>query len=122
MTLNLPYMLLPAIIYWISITLWCYAFKNSRCNNILCREKFLLITKGDQPYGDSSPVLTPNSDYETKQIGGTEVKLRNNYNGNLPAAKFTIPENGLECIVFSTVQESEVEKVAESILQAYSKL
>ncbi|MHB8126131.1 MAG: M56 family metallopeptidase [Desulfitobacteriaceae bacterium] len=82
----------------------------------------VMITKGDQPYGDPTPVLTPNSDFNTKQIGGTEVKLRNNYNGNLPAAKFTIPENGLECTLYSTVQESEVEKVVESILQAYSKL
>ena len=82
----------------------------------------VMITKGDQPYGDPTPVLTPNSDFETKQIGGTEVKLRNNYNENLPAAKFTIPEFGLECKLASTVQESEVEKVVESILQAYSKL
>jgi len=81
----------------------------------------VMITKGDQPYGDPTPVLTPNSDFETKQIGGTEVKLRNNYNENLPAAKFTIP-NGLDCTLFSTVQESEVEKMVESILQAYSKL
>ncbi|HWQ40608.1 MAG TPA: M56 family metallopeptidase [Desulfosporosinus sp.] len=82
----------------------------------------VVITKGDQPYGDPIPVLTSNSNFDTKQIGGTEVKLRNNFNENLPAAKFTIPENGLDCIVYSTVQESEVEKVVTSILQAYSKL
>jgi len=80
------------------------------------------MIKGDQPYGFTSPVLTPDSDFDTKQIGGAEVKLRKNYNGNLPAAKFTIPQNGLECIVASTVQESEVEKVVTSILQAYTKL
>jgi len=68
-------------------------------------------------------VLTPASDFDTKQIAGTEVKLRRkNDNQNLPAAKFTIPENGLECMLYTTVQESEVEKVVESILQAYSKL
>lgn len=81
------------------------------------------IGKGDHPFRDPTPVLTPDSDFDTKQINGTEVKLRlKNYNQGLPAAKFTIHENGLECIVYSTVQESEVEKVVESILQAYSKL
>ncbi|MCO1603090.1 hypothetical protein [Desulfosporosinus nitroreducens] len=74
-------------------------------------------------FGEPTPVLTPDSDFDTKQIGGTEVKLRlkNNIQG-LPAAKFIIPEKGLECIVYSTVQEFEVEKAAESILQAYAKL
>jgi hypothetical protein len=81
------------------------------------------MIKGDQPYGGSaSPVLTPDSDFDAKQIGGAEVKLRKNYNENLPAAKFTIAQNGLECIICSTVQESEVEKVVTSILQAYTKL
>ena len=80
------------------------------------------MIKGDQPYGSPTPVLTPNSDFDTKQIGGNEVKLRKNYNENLPAAKFVLPENGLECILYTTVQESEVEKTVTSILQAYSKL
>lgn len=81
------------------------------------------IGKGDNPFGEPTPVLTPDSDFDTKQIGGTEVKLRlkNNIQG-LPAAKFTIPEKGLECIVYSMVQESEVEKAVESILEAYAKL
>jgi len=80
------------------------------------------MIKGDQPHGSASPLLTPDSDFDTKQIGGTEVKLRKNYNENLPAAKFVIPQNGLECILYTTVQESEVEKTVTSILQAYSKL
>ncbi|MDO0823887.1 M56 family metallopeptidase [Desulfosporosinus nitroreducens] len=80
------------------------------------------IGKGDQTFGEQTPVLTPDSDFDMKQIDGTEVKLRKTHNDNLPAAKFTIPENGLECMIYSTVQESEVEKAAASILQAYSKL
>ncbi|EGW37006.1 M56 family metallopeptidase [Desulfosporosinus sp. OT] len=81
------------------------------------------IGKGDHPFGEPTPVLTPDADFDTKQIDGTKVKLRRKNNvAGLPVAKFTIPENGLECIVYSTVQESEVEKVVESILQAYSKL
>ncbi|KJR45418.1 Regulatory sensor-transducer, BlaR1/MecR1 family [Desulfosporosinus sp. I2] len=81
------------------------------------------IGKGDHPFGEPTPVLTPDSDFDTKQIDGTEVKLRRkNDNQNLPAAKFTIPENSLECMLYTTVQESEVEKVVTSILQAYSKL
>lgn len=81
------------------------------------------IGKGDNPFGEPTPVLMPDSDFDTKQIGGTEVKLRlkNNIQG-LPAAKFTIPEKGLECMLYSTVQESEVEKAVESILEAYAKL
>ncbi|HVJ49780.1 M56 family metallopeptidase [Desulfitobacterium sp.] len=82
----------------------------------------VLISKGGQPYGDPTPVLTPDSDFDTKQIDGSEVKLRKNYNENLPAAKFSIPKYGLEGMLYSTVQESEVEKVVTSILQAYSKL
>lgn len=80
------------------------------------------ISKGNQPYGDPNPVLTPKADFETKQIDGTDVKLRKNYNDNLPAAKFTIPETGLDCTLYSTEQESTVEKMAESVLQAYTKL
>ena len=68
-------------------------------------------------------MLTPDSDFDAKQIDGTKVilRLKNNIQGLL-AAKFTIPVNGLECMLYSTAQESEVEKVVESILQAYSKL
>jgi len=48
------------------------------------------IGKGDHPFGEQTPVLTPDSDFDTKQIDGTEIKLRlrNNTKG-LPAAKFT---------------------------------
>ncbi|WP_088189333.1 M56 family metallopeptidase [Desulfosporosinus sp. FKA] len=80
------------------------------------------IGKGDQPFGKSTPLLTPDSDFDTKQIGTTKVLLRKkNYDQNLPAAKFTVPGNGLECIIYMTGQESEVDKVVESILRAYLK-
>ncbi|MGC7871071.1 M56 family metallopeptidase [Desulfosporosinus sp. SYSU MS00001] len=80
------------------------------------------IGKGDHPFGKSTPLLTPGSDFDTKQIGATKVLLRKkNYDQNLPAAKFTVPRNGLECIIYMTGQESEVDKVVESILRAYLK-
>lgn len=83
----------------------------------------VMMTTGDQPYGDPTPVLTPNSDFDTKQINGTTVKLRKTNNNNLPAAKIVIPENGLEFTLYGPdMQESEVEKVVTSILQAYTKL
>lgn len=84
----------------------------------------VMMNTGDQPYGsDPAPVLTPDSDFDTKQIDGTTVKLRKTNNNNLPAAKFTIPEDGLEfTLAGADLQESEVEKVVTSILQAYAKL
>lgn len=82
------------------------------------------MTTGDQPYGfEPTPVLTPDSDFDTKQINRTTVKLRKTNNNNLPAAKIAIPENGLEFTLYGPdMQESEAEKVVTSILQAYTKL
>ncbi|SHH36731.1 M56 family metallopeptidase [Desulfosporosinus lacus] len=72
--------------------------------------------------GGSKPMLTPNSDFYTKQINGTEVKLRKTQNVSLPAAQFTI-KNGLQFVItHPDLQENEVEKVVTSILQAYTKL
>jgi len=84
----------------------------------------IMMTTGDQPYGfEPTPVLTPDSDFDTKQINGTTVKLRKTTNSNLPAAKFTISENGLEFTLFAPgLQQSEVQKMVTSVLQAYSKL
>ena len=76
---------------------------------------------GDDSFGFRDPVLTTHSDYDTKQIDGIEVKLRKTWNGNLPAAVFTI-NNGLKFSIFSTESQSDVEKVVSSILQASSKL
>jgi len=83
----------------------------------------VIMNIGGHPFGDQTPMLTPNSDYDTKQINGTTVKLCKTNNSNLPAAKFTIPVNGLEFTLSAPgLQQSEVEKVVTSILQAYAKL
>jgi len=76
---------------------------------------------GDHPFGFSDPVLTPDSDFDMKEIDGIEVKLRKTWNENLPAAVFTI-KNGLKFSIASTESQSDVEKVVSSILQASSKL
>ncbi|MFZ3129835.1 MAG: M56 family metallopeptidase [Desulfosporosinus sp.] len=80
------------------------------------------MSKGDHPFGELGPVLTLNSGFDTKQIDGTEVKLRNTQNNNLPAAQFTV-KNGLLFTIYSPdLPEYEMEKVVTSILQASSKL
>lgn len=73
---------------------------------------------GNHPYGDPTSVQTPNSDFDTKQIHGTEVRLRKTLNGSFPASQFTL-KNGVKLSIYSPVMpESEVEKVVNSILQA----
>ncbi|KLU62787.1 regulatory protein BlaR1 [Peptococcaceae bacterium CEB3] len=64
-------------------------------------------------YGDS----TGSSGFDTKQIGGTIVKMRNSSNTMLPAAEFTLSRNGLQFAIFSDLPQSEVDKVVTSILQ-----
>ena len=76
---------------------------------------------GEYPFGDSTPVVTPESDFTSKLIDNTAVELRHSNNRMLPAAKFTLSQNGLQFILFSDLQETEVEKVVASILQASAK-
>ncbi|ODA42899.1 M56 family metallopeptidase [Desulfosporosinus sp. BG] len=78
------------------------------------------MIKGDHPYG-FAPVPTPDSEFDTKQIEGIEVKLRKNYNDNLPAAVFKI-NSGLKFEIASTESQSIIETMVKSILQSYSKL
>lgn len=75
---------------------------------------------GEHPFGDPTPVVTPESDFTSKQIDNTVVELRHSNNRMLPAAKFTLSQNGLQFTIFSDLPQSEVEKVATSILEASS--
>lgn len=76
------------------------------------------MSKGKLPFKEMALELKP-SDFGTKQINGTEVKLRKNLNKNLPAAQFDL-KDGIQFTIFAPeLQESEVEKVVTSILQSY---
>ncbi|WP_425804543.1 M56 family metallopeptidase [Desulfitobacterium sp. Sab5] len=75
------------------------------------------VSKGNYPFDVPARELKP-LDYNTKEINGTEVKLRKTLNMD-PAAQFNIGE-GIHIRIFtSELQESEVEKVVTSILQSY---
>jgi beta-lactamase regulating signal transducer with metallopeptidase domain len=74
------------------------------------------MSKGKLPF--KVMALKP-SDFNTKQINGTEVKLRKTLNKNLPAAQFTM-KDGIQFTIYAPeLEESEVEKVVTSILQGY---
>ncbi|WP_434510316.1 M56 family metallopeptidase [Desulfitobacterium sp. AusDCA] len=76
------------------------------------------MSKGKLPFKEMTLELKP-SDFDTKQINGTEVNLRKELNKNLPAAQFGI-KDGIQFTIFAPeLQESEVEKVVTSILQSY---
>lgn len=76
------------------------------------------MSKGKLPFKEMALELKP-SDFDTKQINGTEVKLRKELNKNLPAAQFGI-KDGIQFTIFAPeLQKSEVEKVVTSILQDY---
>jgi beta-lactamase regulating signal transducer with metallopeptidase domain len=102
--------------------------KSETCSLVYTTEKdfpLLDVTMniGGFPFGGPTPTLTQNSGFDTKQINGTTVKLRKTNNSNLPAAMFSIPENGLVFTLHGQdLRESEVEKVVTSVLQAYTKL
>lgn len=76
---------------------------------------------GDHPYGFAGPVSTPDSEFDTKQIDGIDVKLRKNYNDHLPAAVFQI-SSGLRFEIYSTESQAIIETIVKSIVQAYAKL
>lgn len=76
------------------------------------------MSKGKLPFKELVLELKP-SDFDTKQINGTEVKLRKNLNKSLPAAQFDTKE-GIQFTIFTPeLQETDVEKVVTSILQSY---
>ncbi|WP_088186108.1 hypothetical protein [Desulfosporosinus sp. FKA] len=80
----------------------------------------VVMYNGDTPFG--APKLKTGSNFDTKLIEGTEVKLRKTQSDTLLAAMFTY-KNGLKYEVITPVlPESEVEKVVISILQASAKL
>ncbi|MGC7872664.1 M56 family metallopeptidase [Desulfosporosinus sp. SYSU MS00001] len=83
----------------------------------------VLMYYGDRPFESPISVLISGSNFDTKQIDGTEVKLRKTQNDDtLPAAIFTY-KNGLKYELHSQVlPESEIEKVVTSILEASAKL
>lgn len=82
------------------------------------------VSVGDHPDGPG-PVLTPASvpatEFETKQIAGTEVKLRRTGNKNMPAAMFTTKDGLLVTIFGPELPEGDAEIAAASVLQAYAE-